>query len=392
MTARADKAGLALLPPLLAGLCAPVRLAESLRVLRDIAAGATGGGAATVNCAAREYAPAGISRSADLYWTGTPAAGLVLLPGASPQGKDDPRLVAFARTLARARFEVLVPDLPGLRNLQVCADDAALVADALAAFSQHRASRGNATVGLAAICYSAGPAMLALLEEKARGAAQFMFSVGGYYDIEAVITFFTTGWYRNPADGIRRHRPPDEYGKWIFAKSNAVAVEDPKDRELLESMARRRLDDRSADLSDLVPALGGEGRALYALIDNRDPESVSALIAALPDRIRREIARLDLKQRDFSGLDMRFILTHASDDAVIPESESMALAGAAPAAELYVLHSMQHVDPGPAGFGDKLKMLAAMQALLRERDKVRVPDTPVTKSPLKPLSNPCGGA
>ena len=392
MTARPDRAGLALLPPLLAGLCAPTRLAESRRILQEVAAGGAGVGARAVNCAACEYAPAGVLRNGDLYWSGMPAAGLVLLPGASRQGKDDPRLVAFAEALARARFEVLVPDLPGLSDFRISADDAALVADALAAFSQHRASRGNATTGLVAICYSTGPAMLALLEERARGTVQFMLSIGGYYDIEAVITFFTTGCYRSPADSVQRHRPPDEYGKWISVISNVAAVEDPKDRELLESMARRRLDDRGADLSDLVPGLGDEGRALYALINNTDPQSVPALIAALPDGVRREIARMDLKRRDFSQLDMRFILTHANDDAVIPETESMALAGAVPAAELYILHSMQHVDPGPAGLGDKLKMLAAMQALLRERDRVRVPAVPVDKSPLTLPASPCGGA
>lgn len=48
----------------------------------------------------------------DLYLPGDKAgAGLVLVPGAARDGKDDPRLVALAQTLARARFVVLVPDM-----------------------------------------------------------------------------------------------------------------------------------------------------------------------------------------------------------------------------------------------------------------------------------------
>lgn len=391
IAAGTDRTGLALLPPLLAGLGSPARLIESVRVLQDVqgGAGAAGRDRPAVQRVTLDYAPHGAARTGDLYRSGDAAAGLVLTPGASPQGKDDPRLVAFAEALARARFEVLVPDLPGLRNLRVCAGDADLVADALSALSRHRAAAGNATMGLIAICYSTGPAMLALLEKRARDTAQFMLSIGGFYDIEAVIAFFTTGFYRNPAGGPTRHRPPDEYGKWIFAISNADALDDGTDRELLDAMARRRLDDGNADLRDLAAGLGEEGRRVYALLENRDPNRVADLIDALPQRVKAEIARLDPKRRDFSGLDMRFILTHGNDDAVIPETESMALAGALPAAELYILKSMQHVDPGPAGIADKLKMLAAMQGLLRERDRARTPNA-TGESPLRFPANPCG--
>ena len=57
-------------------------------------------------------------------------AGIVLVPGVVPAGKDDRRLVALAQTLARLQFAVLVPDLRGLRRYQVRAQDVGEVADA----------------------------------------------------------------------------------------------------------------------------------------------------------------------------------------------------------------------------------------------------------------------
>jgi hypothetical protein len=380
-TTTRDKTLPAALKPLLAGLCAPSRLIASARVLRDIRSRIDAG--PDVHRAAVSFRPRGVPRTGDLYRAGKPVAGLVLAPGAAQLGKDDPRLVAFAQALARARFEVLIPDLPGLRNLRVNADDAGIIADALSVMSAHRAAHGSATVGIIAICYSTGPAMLALRDAHVRGAAQFMLSIGGYYDIEAAITFATTGYYRHPADPTRRYRLPDEYGKWLFAINSAAVLEERRDRELLETMAHRRLDDNGADISDLVSGLGGEGRTVHALLENRDPDRVSALIAALPDNVGHWIAELDLKQYDFSELDVRFILTHAHDDAVIPETESMALAAALPRADLFVLNSIEHVDPGPAGLADKLRMLAAMYEFLRERDTVRPPKEPVGKSPLE---------
>ena len=384
-----DNPGLTVLRSLLSVLCAPHRLIESVRILRDIQAGRGAGRA--VHVAAIAYQPRGESRTGDLYRSDKPLAGLVLVPGATRLGKDDPRLIAFAQALARARFEVLVPDLPGLMHLRVRADDADIIADALLVLSQHRAAHGNATVGIVAISYSTGPAMIALLDAHVRGTAQFMLAIGGYYDIEAVIAFITTGCYRNPSDNARRYRVPDEYGRWVFALSNATALENDRDRELLEAMAHKKLADTRADISDLAAGLGDEGRRIYAVVENRDPDRVPALIAVLPSKIVDEIARLDLKRRDLSPLDMRFILTHGNDDAMIPETESTALAGALPGADLFVLNSMKHVDPGPAGLADTLKMLAAIQGLLQERDRVRPPKTPVGESPLQLPPGRCGG-
>ena len=380
-TTTRDKTLPAALKPLLAGLCAPSRLIASARVLRDIRAGNDAG--SDVHRAAVSFRPRGVPRTGDLYRAGDPVAGVVLAPGAARLGKDDPRLVAFAQALARARFEVLVPDLPGLRNLLVTADDAGIIADSLSVMSAHRAAHGSATLGMIAVCYSTGPAMLALRDAYVRGAAQFMLSIGGYYDIEAAITFATTGYYRHPADHTRRYRLPDQYGKWIFAINSAAKMTDRRDRELLETIAHKRLDDDGADISGLVSRLGEEGRTVYALLENRDPDRVAALIAALPPNVIDWIAALDLKPHDFSELDVRFILTHAHDDAVIPETESMALAAALPRAELFVLNSIEHVDPGPAGLADKLRMLAAMSEFIRERDTIRPPKGPVGKSPLK---------
>lgn len=57
---------------------------------------------------------------ADLYLPGeTPQAGIVLIPGVAEAGRADTRLAAFATTLARNRFIVLVPDIPNLDRKSV---------------------------------------------------------------------------------------------------------------------------------------------------------------------------------------------------------------------------------------------------------------------------------
>jgi len=370
-----------LVAAVMSGGCSFSRLGESMRVLEDVQAGA--GPSAlkeqtpVPTCSTVTYRRDGVERVADIYrpGDGEPAlAGLLLSPGADPDGKDDPRFVAFAETLARARFEVVAPDIPGLRELRVRAADSDHIRDALILLSNRRGEAGDATVGVIAISFATGPTTIALLSPEAAGRAHFMLYIGGYYDIEAVITFFTTGWYRDGGDGKMKHREPNSYGKWFFAVSNADFIDDPYDRALIEWMGRRRLDDPDADLSQAVPRLGQEGRAVYDLLTNSDPDLVPELLARQPPRARAEIAALDLKRRDLSGLDARFLLVHGNDDPVIPETQSIAFAARAAQAELYLLDSMQHVDPKPAGLGDKLSMLSMMYDFLTERDRVRTPE------------------
>ena len=364
--------------------CAPWRAIEAAEVLGDIAAGPKPSRLKRITPQPRRgpvaYEVAGRWRRGDLYRPGEDArAALVLVPGIARAGKDDPRLVALANTLARARFTVLVPDIENLRALRVGPADAVAIADAIhylagdyPAGEDPAGGRGEpATVGLIAISYAAGPALLAALRPDTRRRVRFVFIIGGYYDSEAVLTFFTTGYYRDGPNEPWLHRTPNAYGKWVFVKSNAGRLGDPGDGAVLERMAERKMANLEADITDLVAALGAEGRSVYALLANSDPDRVPALIAALPEGVRADIAALDLKRQDLSKLQARLILVHGRDDAIIPYSESKALAAAAPEgqAALYVVDSLAHVDLGAAGLIDMLILWRAAYRLLSEREE-----------------------
>ena len=355
--------------------CSPARLAEAARVLGDIDAG-TGPSElkASTPPPRRESVSYG-AFSGDLYFSdesGLPEpAGMVLVPGVARKGKDDSRLVAFATTLARARFTVLIPYLPHLRDLRVGPEDAASIAAATRYLKSRVADRGS--VGLTAISYAVGPALLALFEPGVAEGVDFVLAIGGYYDMTAVITFFTTGYYREEESGAWRYRRPNEYGKWAFLRGNSGRLESRADGALLAQMAERKLDHADATIDDLVARLGPEGRSVHGLLVNSDPERVGALIAALPPRIAADIAALDLARRDLALPGVRFVLVHGRDDPIIPETESMALARALTPGrgKLFILDSLNHVDPRPAGLADRLRLLRAIYAVLELRDSGR---------------------
>ncbi len=94
------------------------------------------------------------------------------------------------------------------------------------------------------------------------------------------------------------------------------------------------------------------------------------LIAALPLAIRTDLEALDVRRHNLSTLAARLILIHGRDDAIIPYTESMALAAAAPPrqANLYLVDNLAHVTLGPGGILDGLRLWRAVYRLLKERD------------------------
>lgn len=383
---RADRHGAAqlrLLPLLLAALlaaCSPSRAIEAARLLADVGAGDRPSALKANTPAPRRdpiaYRIADRSYLGDLY---RPVAGaeaaLVLVPGMSPEGRNDPRLVAFATSLARARFTVLVPDIANLRALRVSATDAEAIADAVRYLARRSGDRRGQPIGIAAISYAAGPALIAALAEDVRGRVGFVIAVGGYYDIEALVTFFTTGYFREEPNEPWRHQAPNAYGKWLFVRSNAERMTAHADRAALAEMAERKLADPAAPIDDLVARLGPEGLRVHALLTNEMPDRVPALIAALPDALRAEMAALDLKRRDLSRLQAELILVHGRDDKIIPYTESKALAAAAPdgRATLHLVDSLAHVDLGAGGTTDSMTLWRAAYRLLEARDAAPPP-------------------
>ena len=258
-----------------------------------------------------------------------------------------------------------IPEIANTRALRVSAADGAIIADAIEELARRFAGSADRSVGLVAISFGAGPALLAAGETPSGRRVRFVVTIGGYYDIDAAIGFSTTGTYRAP-DGSYVRAVPNEYGAFVFLGGNAGLVRDPSDRALLTAIADRRLADPAADLADLVARLGPEGHSVYNLVANRNPLLVPALIAQLPEAIRAELRLLDLKGRAFPFLSNPVFVVHGEDDTMIPAGESAKLAASLGArAELYTVERFAHVDVGTATIGDSLRLWNAAIRILR---------------------------
>lgn len=354
--------------PLMAA-CAPGRTVEAVGLLRDLADPPAPGEALAGVTRQSLSAPDG--RLADLYSGEDARAALLVVPGAAEAGHRDPRLVALAAALARAEFLVMVPQRAGAEPLRVSAADAESVADSILWLTD---IAGVPAVGLVGISYAAGPAVLAALRPEAREHVAFLVMIGGYHDITAAITYMTTGFYRTGPEAPWRAGPVNRRAKWLFLKANADRVA-AGDTDALRAIAARRLADPQAPVARLVDRLGPEGRAVWRLLSNDDPARVPALIAALPESLRQEIAALDLAIRDLGPLRADLLLIHGRDDPMVPYTESRDLARRVgpDQADLHIVVGLAHVDLGALGAGDIVTLIRAAYDLLSARDAAPAP-------------------
>ena len=317
-----------------------------------------------------QWRAGGQLRQADLYRTADEIrARIVLVPGLVPMGKDDPRVTALAYSLARMRFAVLAPDMPGFHELRASPQNVQDIVEAVLELGNldlgTRSPRVK--VGIAGISYAAGPAILAAMEPGIAERVSFILSIGGYYDVEEAITYLITGKYRRSPGSPWQDGMPNPWGKWTFLRSNAHLIEDLRDRIALEAMGERKHSDFDASIEDLAQDLGPEGRAVYDLIINTDPDSVAQLIARLPEHIRRNFDGLNIANKDLSNLKAQLILIHGQDDPMIPSTESMKMAEhlGASQARLYVVSHLAHVEfRGEPTLFDQFTLLRAVQRLL----------------------------
>ncbi len=339
--------------------CAPARHFEAVLVLQDFVA-ARGDSRLKQTTAkpqrvAITYAVTGRLRHGDLYLPGElancsatrrcPRAAIVAVPGAVPQGKDDPRFVTFATTLARAGFAVLVPELAGFRQLRIRPADSREIADAFSYVVSRAELAPDGRAGMFAFSYAVGPAVLAALEDDIRQQVRFIIGLGSYHNLPRAMRFFTTGWFEHA--GKWQYLTPDDTGRMVLVYSSLDYLANVSDRALFEQMVTLRSKDRHADLTPLAAKLSAYGQAVYELAVNDDPARFPQLLARLPQAMQQDIAQLDLAQRDLKALKARLLLVHGINDNLIPYPESLSLAAAAPEGQtrVFLIHRvLGHVD------------------------------------------------
>jgi pimeloyl-ACP methyl ester carboxylesterase len=275
--------------------------------------------------------PEGPQVVGDLYLPEVPAPGIVLVPGGAPEGKDDPRLVRLARSIAGANRTVFVPDLL-LRNQTFEGSDIERIIRSVG-FLRHRVPDGS--VGVLGISYGGSFSLIAAEDPRIASSVRYVATFGSYFDLLGVVQGITTGATIDRGRVVRWRTVPEAHRILMDA---AVRLSDPAARgPLREALG-------SGDPSALTP----EVRAIYDVLNNRDPRLTPALAERLPPAFRQALAGFS-PSTNIGRLQAPLFILQSENDPATPPTEARRLHEAVPRSRLTVLRYFLHVEPGDAG-------------------------------------------
>jgi len=283
---------------------------------------------------ARVYLPRGVGF----------APGIVVVHGMHELGIDEPRLVSFARSLAASGFFVMTPLVPAIADYRVQPQSADLIGVAVGSFAEQlHVTR----VGVLAISFSGGLALLAATDSQYASSFAWVASIGGYYDLAHVLRFFATGEAVRP-DGQVEHFAPHEYGPLIVIDDEPRDFFSAHDAPLAHDALKLLLAGHGKDSEALTQRMTPAGQTIMQELYRKQRASLAPAILAEIDKRREELAAASPAGH------LRFIrapvlLLHGSDDTVIPRTELLWLQRDIPQgllAEALISPAISHVEMG----------------------------------------------
>ncbi|MGH3343055.1 MAG: alpha/beta fold hydrolase [Carbonactinosporaceae bacterium] len=276
-----------------------------------------------------------------LYTPGERAPAVVVLAGATREGKNDPRVVGLARALARGDRVVYVPDLR-LHRLEVDPGDIGRVVRSVAALRRLPAVDGD--VVLLGFSFGGSYGLVASADPRIRDSVALVATFGSYYRTVGLVQALSTGV--SLVGGRRVSWDPNPDTKIVLRKL-AYRLVEPDERARLAEVFHGRA--RPAGLPRDV-------RAVYAFTTHDDPTRTRALAARLDRRAHAMLARFS--PATIAGrLPAPLVAMHARDDPVVPHAELVRLDRALPEATTLTVSSFEHVDFGADNLGQAARDL-----------------------------------
>jgi pimeloyl-ACP methyl ester carboxylesterase len=256
--------------------------------------------------AARIYLPRGVGF----------APGIVVVHGMHELGIDEPRLVSFARSLAASGFFVMTPLVPGIADYRVQPESADLIGTAARDFAQQLEVP---KVGIFAISFSGGLALVAAGDPQYAPAIAWVASVGGYYDLAHVLRFFATGDAVRP-DGKIDHLQPHEYGPLIVIYDEPQDFFSPQDAPIAHDALKLLLHGDGKASEVLTRKMTSAGQQIMQDLYHKHRETlIPAILAELEKR--RDALAAASPAGHLRFVQAPVLLLHGSDDAIIPPTE-----------------------------------------------------------------------
>lgn len=297
----------------------------------------------------------------DVYDPGYEAPPVLLVPGATRQGRDDRRVVAVSTALARSGRTVFVPELE-LYDEEVARRDVGRLVDASEALADRSAADHLVIMG---ISYGGSLSVIASADRRVSDRVHTVAVFGSYADLVGVLQAITTGVSLVDDETIPWPSPHPEAEDVL--REEVIGLLPGEQGDLFAAT-----DDGQVD-PDVLPE---PAATMHRLLNNDDPERTYEIVDDLPDIMRVRLDRLS-PVSVLDDLAAHLVVMHAIDDPLVPYGEAVRFTAHRPDAELFTLTSFGHVDLDATSPRDWLEAAGDLRHVWRFAHRVLAPDEPL---------------
>lgn len=268
-----------------------------------------------------------------------PWPAILLVHGAAAGGPDDPRMVAFARSLAAHGFAVGSLDLDGLAEFRIDAEDPARVAAAASWLAGRADVARGGRIALGGISVGGAYALLAAEDPALEGRLTAVLAFGAYADLEALLL----GWMTTSVPASPGMLDPHAEGRRLVLLGNLGRLVPEAERDAVAAGIRAAIrgapPERRSALSEESVRVLDAAESTGPL----EPARARALLAPFAE----DLAALS-PARSGSGPRAPVFLLHAEGDPVVPSADAGILGAAldrrGAEVEVHVTDLFGHVD------------------------------------------------
>jgi pimeloyl-ACP methyl ester carboxylesterase len=297
--------------------------------------------------------------------------GLVLVHGVHWKGIDEPRLQAFARSLAASGVAVVTPEIRELCDYRIDPASIGTIGETARAFSEQL---GGEKVGVLGFSFAGGLALIAASDPRYRRAFGFVVAVGAHDDLARVLRFFVTDQAPRPDGSVLRLHAHD-YGIVVLEYAHAEDFFPPTDVVAARDTLRSILHEDFEAAREQAKALSPAGAVTMGHILAHETAALAPELSAEIERLQPGFAAVS-PDAHIGQLRVPVLLLHGASDRLIPSSEAEWLARQVPRGmlrEVLVSGAIEHVGlgEGPTGLSEKLALVHFLGELLEETENQR---------------------
>jgi pimeloyl-ACP methyl ester carboxylesterase len=274
-----------------------------------------------------------------------PLPTFVFFTGAHPLRRREPLVRRVTQGLARAGYQVFLPDLPGLGEGEI----SPRTLDAALAVTKDIVERDDVAGGRVTLFGASAGASLALLAASDAQLAErvsLVVAVAPFADLEKMLCLATTRSYED-AEGRYDAFEADALLRRVVVRSLVALLPEPDRGALRAELPTLEEEDAGDELDSLRragPARTEEAKAVLDLLHNTDAGRFPALCAELPAdvvAVLRALSPIHTASRVRAPVE----IIVPPRDLYFPPGEALSLARALPEARLTTTPTLEHTRP-----------------------------------------------